>query len=359
MDSRDIDGAMGRQADAAGSAPRDHDGPRSGRGTRAAGIALDYLKRVVPPPLRPRLSRGGHTYKPRSLTVPVSYLRARPPNPAPAITIVTPAGKETPYLLRTIESVIAQDYPRLEYIVVHDGSNRSVIRAADGDPARVRCLEAWPDRGQAAAINAGFRASGGEIMAWVNADDMLLPGALAYVSGFFAAHPEVDVLYGHRVLLDEHDRDIGFWVTPRHCADSLQWLDWIPQETVFWRRRVWEAVGEIDEGLALAFDWDLFSRFHASGARIVRAPRFLGAYRRHPAQKTRVYHETALVEQAKIQERWHGRPTPPDELRARIFPYLMRSMPYYAWYAVRARLPARRARVPFGAADRETELSGG
>jgi glycosyltransferase involved in cell wall biosynthesis len=356
MGSRDIVGAIRRETGAAGSARRDHDRPRSGSWIRAAGIALDYLKRVIPPPLRPRLSRGGQFYDPRPLTVPVGYLRARPPNPAPTITIVTPAGKDTPYLRRTIESVIAQDYPRLDYIVVHDGSNGSVFGASNGELTRLRCLESWPDRGQAAAINAGFRASGGEIMGWINADDMLLPGALAYVSRFFAARPEVDVVYGHRVLLDEHDRDIGFWVTPRHSADSLQWLDWIPQETVFWRRRVWEAVGEIDEEFALAFDWDLFSRFHASGARIVRLPRFLGAYRRHPAQKTRVYHETALVEQAKIREWWHGRPTPPDEVRARIFPYLLRSLPYNAWYAVRARVPHRRARVPSLAADRETAV---
>jgi glycosyltransferase involved in cell wall biosynthesis len=347
MGLRDIAGAMRRETGTVGYTRRDHHRPRSGSGVRAASIALNCLKRVVPRPLWPRLSRGGQFHEPRPLTVPVGYLRTRPPNPAPAITIVTPVGKDTPYLRQTIKSVIAQDYPRLEYIVVHDASNGSVFQVANGDLKSLQCLESWPDRGQAAAINTGFRASGGEIMGWLNADDMLLPGALAYVSRFFAAHPEVDVVYGHRVLLDEEDRDVGFWVTPRHCADSLQWLDWIPQETVFWRRRVWEAVGEIDEGLGLAFDWDLFSRFHTSGARIVRLPRFLGAYRRHPAQKTRVYYETALVEQAKVQERWHGRPTPPDELRVRIFPYLLRSLPYNAWYAVRARVPSRRVLVPW------------
>jgi glycosyltransferase involved in cell wall biosynthesis len=246
--------------------------------------------------------------------VPASYLRTQPPDPAPTISIVTPAGRDTPYLERTLESVIGQGYPRLEYIVVHHGSNSGASQILNRHRPRLRCVESRPDRGQANAINAGFDLSRGEIMAWVNSDDVLLPGALSHVSRYFVAHPDVDVVYGHRVLLDESDRDIGLWVTPRHCADSLRWLDWIPQETVFWRRRVWDSVGGIDESLALAFDWDLFSRFHRSGASIV-------------------------------QERWHGKPITPNELRARIFPYLLRSLPYFAWYGARARLPARRVEV--------------
>jgi glycosyltransferase involved in cell wall biosynthesis len=319
--------------------------PLRGRGIRAVGVALGHVKRLVPRPLRPRLSRGGDQYEPRPLSVPASYLRTQPPDPAPTISIVTPAGRDTPYLERTLESVIGQGYPRLEYIVVHHGSNSGASQILNRHRPRLRCVESRPDRGQANAINAGFDLSRGEIMAWVNSDDVLLPGALSHVSRYFVAHPDVDVVYGHRVLLDESDRDIGLWVTPRHCADSLRWLDWIPQETVFWRRRVWDSVGGIDESLALAFDWDLFSRFHRSGASIVRLPRFLGGFRKHPAQKTRVYHEEALVERAKVQERWHGKPITPNELRARIFPYLLRSLPYFAWYGARARLPARRVEV--------------
>jgi glycosyltransferase involved in cell wall biosynthesis len=254
--------------------------------------------------------------------------------------VVTPIGGHTPYLERTLRSLVGQGYPELEHIVVHDGSDRGTA-AVDGNRPSLRFVKLSPDRGQAGAINAGFASASGEIMAWLNSDDVLLPGALAYVGRYLAAHPEVDVVYGHCVLLDTDDRDVGLWVTPRHCTDSLQWLDFLPQETVFWRRRVWDAVGGIDESLTLAFDWDLFSRFHRSGAKIVRLPRFLGGFRQHPAQRMRVQRTTALAEQGVVRERWHERHVSGDELRARLFPYLLRSLPYFAWYRARMRLPRR------------------
>ena len=261
--------------------------------------------------------------------------------------MVTPIGGRNPYLERTLQSVISQGYPALEHIVVHDGSDPQTAAILAGNPPPLRTVHLSPDRGQAGAINAGIAASSGEVMAWLNADDVLLPGALAYVGRYFADHPEVDVVYGHCVFLDADDRDVGLWVTPRHCADSLRWLDFLPQETVFWRRRTWDAVGGIDERFSLAFDWDLFSRFHRSGAAIVRLPRFLGGFRQHPAQRMRVQRTTALAEQAVVRERWHDRSVSAEELRARLFPVLLRSMPYHGWYRLRARLPGRRVEVSF------------
>jgi hypothetical protein len=327
---------------------------------RVAGVALDYLKRVVPKQLRPRLGSSEDQYAPRALTVPAAYPRTKPPRPAPRISVVTPIGGDTPYLERTLQSLISQGYPELEHIVVHDGSDRGTAAILDGNRPPPRSVKLSPDRGQAGAINAGFASASGEILAWLNSDDVLLPGALAYVGRYFAAHPEVDVVYGHCVLLDADDRDVGLWVTPRHCTDALQWLDFLPQETVFWRRRVWDAVGGIDESLTLAFDWDLFSRFHKSGATIVRLPRFLGGFRQHPAQRMRVQRATSLAEQELIRERWHGRSVTRGELRAQLFPYLLRSLPYFGCYRVRMRLPGRRVEVSFTAepsdVDNETAL---
>jgi glycosyltransferase involved in cell wall biosynthesis len=308
---------------------------------RLAGNVLGYVKRVVPKFLRPRLGSGDDQYPARPLTVPASYLRVEPPQPAPKLSVVTPIGGHNPYLERTIQSVIGQGYPDLEHIVVHDGSNPDAAAIFDRSPAPLRSVQFSPDRGQASAINAGFASSNGEVMAWLNSDDVLLPGALSYVGRYLAAHPEVDVVYGHCIFLDAEDRDVGLWVTPRHCADALRWLDFLPQETVFWRRRVWDAVGGIDESLTLAFDWDLFSRFHRSGATIVRLPRFLGGFRQHAAQRMRLHRTTALAEQELVRERWHARPVGGDELRARLFPYLLRSLPYFAWYRARMRLPRR------------------
>jgi glycosyltransferase involved in cell wall biosynthesis len=319
----------------------EHDRPNVGTLSRGVGVALNHLKRVVPVALRPRLGRSEDQYRPRRLEVPAGYVRARAPDPAPAISIVTPAGDPSPYLRRTLDSVIDQGYPRLEYIVVHNGSSESTTEVLDRHRERLHEVRSTSDEGPASAINHGFARSSGELMAWLSSDDLLLPGALAYVGRYFTDHPEVDVVYGHCVLLDAEDRDVGIWVTPRHCADSLRWYDFMPQETVFWRRRVWDRVGGLDESLTCAFDWDLFSRFHRSGARIVRLPRFLGVFRQHPAQRTRVQQEAALDEHAKVREGWHGRPLTSDELRARVFPFLIRSVPYYVRYRALARLPRR------------------
>src|SRR5207302_369335 len=136
-------------------------------------------------------------------------------------------------------------------------------------------------------LNVGFEHATGEIMAYLNSDDVLLPGALNYVANYFREHPEVDVVYGHRVVIDEYDQEIGRWVLPGHDDEVLSWADYVPQETLFWRRRIWEdAGGMIDESFRFAIDWDLLIRFRDAGARMARLPRFLGGFRVHPHQKT-------------------------------------------------------------------------
>src|SRR5205085_3890693 len=121
---------------------------------------------------------------------------------------------------------------------------------------------------------------------------VLLPGALAYVAKYFASHPTVDAVYGQRVMVDEHDRKVGVWVLPRHDDEELALIDFVPQETLFWRRSLWEAAGgQIDASLRFAIDWELLLRFREQGAKIVRLPRFLGAFRVHEEQKTAAWND--------------------------------------------------------------------
>lgn len=208
-------------------------------------------------------------------------------NEYPGIAMVTPSYNQVDYLPRTIHSVISQDYPALDYCVMDGGS----------DDGSVQCLEnlaashgfhwtSGKDRGQADAINRGFAQVNGEVMAWLNSDDLLLPGALRFVGAYFAAHPDVDVVYGHRLLIDEKDEEIGQWIVPPYCSEALRYFDYVPQETLFWRRSLWEKVGGLDESFQFALDWDILLRFRAAGARFVRLPYFLGAFRIHPDQKT-------------------------------------------------------------------------
>jgi glycosyltransferase involved in cell wall biosynthesis len=300
---------------------------------------------VLPRWAKPRLGEMGRQYRPRPLSVPARYTRTRPPDPSPSISIVTPSLNHREFVGRTIQSVLGQAYPRLQYVVMDGGSTDGTREVIEGHADRLHHFESGPDGGQAAAINAGFAHSDGEIMGWLNSDDLLLPGALAYVARVFGEHPEMDLVYGHRILLDEQDRDIGLWVTPAYSPDLIRWFDYLPQEAVFWRRRLWERAGGIDETIGVAFDWDLFLRFQGTGATIRRVSRFLGGFRLHPGQRTRVHHEAAQDELAAIRERWNGRPVGLDEARSRVDGLRLRSLPHYAWHRLATSIPIGRTPV--------------
>jgi glycosyltransferase involved in cell wall biosynthesis len=236
--------------------------------------------------------------------------------------------------------VLAQRYAALEYVVRDGGSTDGSVEVLEGF-SDVRWHSA-PDDGQAAALNAGFADTAGEIMAFLNADDLLLPGALAYVTRYFAEHPDVDVLYGQRILIDELDRDIGVWITPRHQDQVLSYGDFMPSETLYWRRSAWEAAGgRFDESFHFALDWELLQRMRDSGARIVRVPRLLGAFRVHAAQKTHTIHETCERESALLRERAAGHPVDGWAAHEAVRPYLRRHIAADYRFRLRRLLPAR------------------
>jgi len=165
-------------------------------------------------------------------------------------------------------------------------------------------------------------------MAWINSDDLYLPGALGYVADYFAQHPEADVIYGHRVLVDENSREIGRWFLPPHDDEVLKLNDFVPQETMFWRRRIWDKVGGIDTSFKFAMDWDLLLRFQAAGAKIVRVPYFLACFRIHSAQKTSA--QMGSIGQKEIDAlrlRTFGRVISPEEIEnhPRLIKYLKKS----------------------------------
>lgn len=268
-------------------------------------------------------------YPPRPVTL--EKFPSAPPYPlAPRIAIVTPSYQQGRFLNETMQSVLSQS-ARVHYVVQDggstDGSVDSIRRVADQ-------LHAWSserDRGQADAIAKGFARTSGspdDVMAWINSDDYYLPGALDYVSGYFASHPDVDVLYGHRIVVDEQSREIARWFLPPHDPEVLKLNDFVPQETVFWRRRIWDRVSGLDISFQFAIDWDLLLRFQAAGAKIVRVPYFLACFRAHAAQKTSaVMHSTGQAEITRLRERTAGRTFPVHEIEThpRLIRYLRRS----------------------------------
>lgn len=213
------------------------------------------------------------------------------------ISVVTPSYNQAPFLEHTLRSVIAQRYPNLEYVVMEDGST-------DGSPEIIERYRPWladyvakPNRGFGAVLNDGLSRTTGEIMAWINSDDWYLTGAFDLVSEIFTTFPDVDWVTGISVLawadgkvfaasgLPAFSKKLFF--SGRYLGGHPAWGGgWIPQESVFWRRRLWERAGSrfITERLQYG-DFELWSRFwkHAD-LHTLEVP--LAAYRMHPATYT-------------------------------------------------------------------------
>ena len=178
----------------------------------------------------------------------------------PLVSIITPSYNQVKYLEDTIQSVIRQDYPNLEYIIVDGGStdgSREVIK-------RYQDKLAWwvsePDQGQADAINKGFRKAQGEIIAWLNSDDLYLPGAISSAVGLFQDNPTAGVIYGDAVSADADGRLLNelrlrSWGT----RDFLQ-FNIICQPAVFMKRSIVEKIGLLDPSYHFFLDHQLWIR---------------------------------------------------------------------------------------------------
>lgn len=205
----------------------------------------------------------------------------------PRISVVTPSFNQGRFIGQTIKSVLSQEYPNLEYVVQDNNSDDDTLSILGSVKAPNFSFYVERDDGQADAINKGFARCTGEIMGFLNSDDILLPGALVQIARVFHDHPLIDVVYGNRVLIDTQDNIIGRWVLPYHDGELLRHIDYIPQETLFWRRSLWERIGgRLDDKLAFALDWELLLRLLDSGGKFFHIPRFLGGFRIHQDQKT-------------------------------------------------------------------------
>jgi ADP-heptose:LPS heptosyltransferase/GT2 family glycosyltransferase len=251
-------------------------------------------------------------YDPRPLRWDRLPLASFPDPALPQIGVVTPSYGQEKFVERTLRSVLEQAYPKLLYVVQDGGSKDRSPQIIASYASRLKYWESAKDNGQADAIQRGFThvtpaLAPGDVMAWLNSDDLLAPGSLRFVAEYFAAHPDVDVLYGHRIIIDDDGRDVGRWIMPRHNPQTLEWIDYVPQETLFWRKRAWDLAGGIDPSFHFALDWDLLARFQQAGCHIVRVPYFLGAFRVHAEQKTsQAIHTTGADEMRRIRTRFHG-----------------------------------------------------
>ena len=203
----------------------------------------------------------------------------------PLVSIVTPSYNQGVFLKRTIDSVLNQDYPNIEYIVMDGGSEDAsvdILKAYKGSFEWI----SEPDRGQTHAINKGFSRARGTILGYLNSDDILYPGAISAVVEQFHKNPEVDMLYGKADYIDEEDKKTGMYDTDVYSFERNMFDCCICQPAGFWRKRVADIVGKFDEGLNYAMDYDYWLRMDRAGGKILHIPHVLAASRRYEGTKT-------------------------------------------------------------------------
>ncbi len=221
------------------------------------------------------------------------------------VTIVTPSYNHARFIRATIESVLSQDYPNIEYIVMDGASTDGTAAIAEEYSGRLRFISE-KDRGQTHAINKGFQLARGEIVAWLNSDDTLLPGAVSTAVKAFESHPNAGAIYGggYQIDVDGNVKSEFPFTEPFNLWKLTYMIDYILQQSVFFRRSALEQIGYLDESLHWSMDWDVLIRL---GKRfgLAYTPQLLGCLREHDEAKTSVGGGKRFAELAMLLRR-HG-----------------------------------------------------
>lgn len=226
----------------------------------------------------------------------------------PLISIVTPSFNQARFLRRTIESVLNQDYPNVEYIIIDGNSSdgsQEIIREYED---RLAYWESIPDKGQTDAINKGFAKAAGKYLAWLNSDDIYQPGALSESVVYLEMHPDIGMVYGDCTFVDAQDRTIGRFPAEQTDYEKLRrGYVHIPQQASFFRQALWQKVGPLDPSFYFAMDYDLWVRL-AREAPLIYLPCHLWAsFRLHGDAKTIVADARCWSEMLRVHFREGGR----------------------------------------------------
>lgn len=210
----------------------------------------------------------------------------------PTISIIIPSYNQGRYIEETLLSIFRQRIEGLQLIVFDGGSTDETLSILKKYESKIDVCVSEPDQGQTDAINKGLKLVKGDIVGWINSDDIYLPGALKKVLSVFQKHADVDVVHGDRLLLDAKSSVVG-WVCGEKFLPSKYGFN-VNSETAFWRARLLPE--GLDASLKFAMDLDWFSRLYVADAKFHFIPDFLGAFRCHDENKSSNLQDVCMEE---------------------------------------------------------------
>jgi glycosyltransferase involved in cell wall biosynthesis len=216
----------------------------------------------------------------------------------PRLSIITPSYNQGKFIEATIRSVLLQGYPNLEYIIIDGGSTDQSIEIIKKYEKYLFDWTSEKDRGQADAINKGLKQSRGEILGWINSDDVYVKGGFSRIIKAFQANPECIVVHGNRILIDENGDVTGWNNLPPFDPKTLVYN--VCSETAFWRRSAMEKAGLLKESLKFAIDLEFFGRLYHYG-KFLKLDDYLGYFRCHAETKSSTI---AQIGQEEAKREW-------------------------------------------------------
>ena len=222
------------------------------------------------------------------------------------VSIVTPSFNQARYLEATIRSVLEQDHPSIEYIIVDGGSSDGSVEIIRKYADRLAWWVSEKDQGQTDAINKGFAHARGQLLAWLNSDDTYNPGAVRAAVEMFTQHPQAGLIYGNADFIDEQGRPIGAFPAAQTDYRRLrQGYVHIPQQAAFFRADLWQRVGPLDPSFYFAMDYDLWVRL-AALAPLIHVSQTWANFRLHSQGKTVAADDRCWPEMLRVHYRDGG-----------------------------------------------------
>ena len=222
------------------------------------------------------------------------------------LSVVTPSFNQGRFIERTIASVLGQSLPPFEYVVQDGGSTDDTVEILRRHEGSLR-FESRKDRGQAHAVNVAIGKTTGDVIGWINSDDVYQPGAFAAVVSYFEAHPDVDVVYGAADHIDADDRVIERYPTQPWNPERLKETCFICQPAVFFRRSTFTRFGLLDESLNYCMDYEYWLRLAKAGAEVRFLDTSLAGSRLYADTKTLGARVKVHREIAQMMKRLLGR----------------------------------------------------